>query len=255
MSIDCRPRWGFARRGRRLFLLTLSAAAVTAGVAAAESAAGTRDPALPVAQPGDTFSHARHKSLHCLTCHLSRTGAMLTFEPPRGCQICHHQAPARSDCIHCHEAGSVPPAVEVHVVIVPAGKPARDRPVAFQHERHAELRCTECHGQPVTLAPVDSAGSCRGCHDRHHRAGRNCATCHRTEAITRPHARPVRAHVACNSCHPTAAISPLSPTRSFCLACHPPDVDHHPERECADCHFQAGQDDYRTRLLRREGPG
>jgi len=255
VSINRRPRWGFARRGRRLFLLTLSAAAVTAGTEAAEPVAGLRDPALPVAQPGDTFSHARHKSLYCLTCHLSRTGAMLTFEPPRGCQICHHQAPARSDCIRCHEAGSLPAVVEVHVAVAAAGEPARDRPVAFQHERHAELRCIECHGQPVTLAPVDSAGACQGCHATHHEAGRACSVCHRTEAITRPHARPVRAHVACNACHPTAAISPLSPTRSFCLACHLPDVDHHPERECADCHFQAGQEDYRARLLRLEGPG
>jgi len=255
VSINRRPRWGFARRGRRLFLLTLSAAAVTAGTEAAEPVAGLRDPARPVAQPGDTFSHARHKSLYCLTCHLSRTGAMLTFEPPRGCQICHHQAPARSDCIRCHEAGSLPAVVEVHVAVAAAGEPARDRPVAFQHERHAELRCIECHGQPVTLAPVDSAGACQGCHATHHEAGRACSVCHRTEAITRPHARPVRAHVACNACHPTAAISPLSPTRSFCLACHLPDVDHHPERECADCHFQAGQEDYRARLLRLEGPG
>jgi hypothetical protein len=255
VSIDRRPRWGFARRGRRLFLLTLSVAAVTAGTVAAEPAAGPQEPDLPVAQPGDTFSHARHQSLHCLTCHLSRTGAMLTFEPPRGCQICHHQAPARSDCVKCHEPDGIPGAVGVAVVIAPADKPARERPVDFRHERHAELDCTACHGVPVTLAPVDSAGSCRGCHDRHHQAGRDCAACHRTGAITQAHARPVRAHVACNSCHPTAAISPLSPTRSFCLACHQPDVDHHPERECADCHFQAGQEDYRARLLRREGPG
>jgi hypothetical protein len=180
---------------------------------------------------------------------------MLTFEPPRGCQICHHQAPARSDCAKCHEPGSIPGVVGVSVVIAPAGKPARERPVAFQHERHAELVCAACHGQPVTLAPVDSARSCLGCHDQHHRAGRNCAACHRTEAITRAHARPVRAHVACNSCHPSDAIVPLIPARSFCLVCHAPEVDHYRERECADCHFQAGQEDYRSRLLRRERPG
>lgn len=244
-----------ARRGRRLILLTLSVAAAAVGPVAAGPVVEPHSLTPPVAQPGDTFSHARHQRLACLTCHLSRTGAMLTFEPPRGCQICHHQAPSRSDCIQCHEAGSIPGTVGVHVVIAAAGKPARDRPVAFRHERHVDLRCIACHGQAVTLAPVDSAATCRGCHASHHEAGRECAACHRTGVITRAHARPVRAHVACTSCHPREAIVPLSPTRSFCLACHPPEVDHYPGGECADCHFQAGQEDYRARLVRRGRPG
>jgi DnaJ-class molecular chaperone len=100
------------------------------------------------------------------------------------------------------------------------------------------------------MEPTDSAQTCRGCHAEHHANGRSCATCHRTERITAAHAPPVQAHLACNACHPTAAIAPLTPTRSFCLVCHGPGVDHHPERECVACHLLATPEEYRPRLLK-----
>jgi len=197
----------------------------------------------------DTFPHARHQKLACLVCHLPRSQTLLTFQPPRGCQICHHTDPPRNDCARCHEPDSLPKTLEVHIAIAAAGKPARDRMVAFPHGRHAELRCVACHGQPVTMAPLDSATTCRGCHAEHHEAGRSCATCHRTESIAQTHALPVNAHVACDACHPTGAITPLSPTRSFCLVCHDPAVDHNPGRECTTCHLQSDPQEYRGRLL------
>lgn len=206
-------------------------------------------------QPSDTFSHPQHKKLACLTCHLSRTGARLTFEAPRGCQICHHERPARSDCAKCHEEGSLPETIAVKLSVAAAGKPARERTVAFQHEPHTDLSCTDCHGQAVTLAPVDSAASCQGCHDKHHETKRECSSCHRTAAITTAHERPARAHVACDACHTTAVIAPLSPTRNFCLACHDSVVDHYPEKECATCHLSARPEDYRPRLLKRGRTG
>ncbi len=205
--------------------------------------------ALP-ALPSDTFSHPIHKKLACLTCHLSKSGENLTFAPPRGCQICHHQNSARSDCVQCHEQQSVPEAIAVQVSIAAAGKPARERTVAFRHQGHSDLRCTTCHGQPVTLALVDSAASCQGCHDKHHDAKRQCASCHRTATITEAHARPARTHIACDACHATAAIATLSPTRTLCLACHPPGVDHNTDKECSVCHLQAPPDQYRPRLLK-----
>jgi len=205
--------------------------------------------------PSDTFSHPRHKKLACLTCHLSRSGAKLTFEEPRGCQICHHQNPAKSDCAQCHEKGSLPDIVAVPVSIAAARKPPRERTVAFRHEVHDTLSCTACHGTAVTLAPVDSAASCQGCHDKHHEAKRQCASCHRTAAITPAHARPARAHIACDACHTTAAIAPLTPNRTFCLACHEPAVDHYPAKECSTCHLRAHPDDYRPRLLKRGTAG
>ena len=205
--------------------------------------------------PSDTFSHPRHKKLACLTCHLSPSGEKLTFEPPRGCQICHHQDPARSDCTQCHEKGTLPDIVAIPVRVAAAGKPPRERTVGFQHAPHADLRCTACHGQPVSLAPVDSAASCQGCHDKHHDAGRQCATCHRTASITETHALPVRAHVACDACHATAAIAALAPTRTFCLTCHGPAVDHYPDRQCSVCHLQATPEQYRVRLLKQGRSG
>ena len=144
----------------------------------------------------------------------------------------------------------MPSTLEVDVSIAAAGKPARHRPVGFPHEKHSDIKCTECHTEQVTLRPADSVTTCQGCHDKHHAAGRDCAWCHRTATITEAHARPARVHIACDACHATAAIAPLSPTRSFCLACHDADVDHHPERECTACHLQAEPDQYRSRLLK-----
>ncbi|MEO8139943.1 MAG: hypothetical protein ABI742_09860 [Gemmatimonadota bacterium] len=202
------------------------------------------------ALPSDTFSHTRHKKLACLTCHVTSSGQSITFEAPRGCQICHHQAPLRSDCKTCHASDDFPSANAVSVSIAAAGKPARVRTVGFGHAAHADLTCTTCHTQAVTLAPVDSAATCQGCHAQHHEAGRDCAACHRTPAIAPAHARPVQAHIACDACHATAKVASLVPTRSFCLACHEQAVDHYGPRECSECHLQAHPEEYRPRLLR-----
>jgi len=245
-----RGAWRWA--GRAIGKATLVVGAVMAfGVRGAAGESG-RAPVASVdaAVTVDSFAHARHTKLPCMTCHLSNSGAMLTFEAPRGCQICHHTVQAKNGCAQCHQSDSVPQAIEVHFAIAAADKPARERTVVFRHERHAAQQCTACHGQPVTLAPVDSARTCQGCHADHHQAGRNCATCHRTDSITQPHTLPVQAHIACDRCHTTAAIAPLTPTRSFCLVCHEPSVDHHPERECVACHLQASPEEYRPRLLR-----
>jgi len=236
-------RWGV------LTILVLAGLLTGTSVGVAETWNDGAGRLLP-SSASDSFSHKRHERLACMTCHLSSSGSMLTFEPPRGCQICHHVDQARNGCAQCHEAGSVPDTIAVHVVIAAAGDPPLDRTIPFRHERHAALQCTNCHGQPVTMEPTDSAQTCRGCHADHHQSGRTCATCHRTEHITQPHSLPVQAHVACDRCHSTAAIAPLTPTRSFCLVCHDPRVDHYRERECVACHLQASPADYRARLLK-----
>ena len=210
--------------------------------------------ALP-ALPSDTFAHPLHKKLACLTCHLSTSGEKLTFEPPRGCQICHHQNPAKADCTECHKKDEMPEVVAVSVTVKAAEKPGRDRSVAFRHETHKDLRCTGCHTTAVSLAPADSVVTCQGCHDKHHENGRYCASCHRIASITQVHSQPARIHVACDACHPTAAIAPLTPTRTLCLTCHPPAVDHHEGKECSTCHLQAPPDEYRPRLLKRGKAG
>ena len=239
--------------GRAAVLAVLLWLTAGGGIAPAWAAAAASLAVVPAepAAPSDTFPHARHKQLACLTCHLSKSGSLLTFEPPRGCQICHHQNPTRRSCAQCHEPESIPAGVAVEVSITAASRPARARTIAFPHRRHADLQCTACHGQPVTLAPVDSAVTCQGCHEEHHEAGRNCAVCHRTATIAEAHAPPARPHVACDACHATAAIAPLPPTRSFCLVCHDPAVDHNAGKECSTCHLQADPAQYRARLLRR----
>jgi hypothetical protein len=61
-------------------------------------------------------SHERHNKLPCTTCHdPASKKSKLTFEPPRGCQICHHQAPSKSDCASCHEAAEMASPHEIEV--------------------------------------------------------------------------------------------------------------------------------------------
>lgn len=208
---------------------------------------------LPPATPADSFEHSRHQKLPCLTCHRTETrhGA-LTFERPRGCQICHHQAPGSSDCTSCHD--SVRDSLPVSFTIAAARKEPHARTVPFRHAWHTGQRCTACHGEPVSLAPVDSARTCSGCHASHHETSRDCASCHRQVAAeTSAHQRQPESHVGCTACHATRVVSELTPARSFCLSCHEPRVDHYRERECSDCHLQATPDAFRSRLTDARG--
>ncbi len=208
--------------------------------------------AAPAALP-DSFSHDRHKQLACLTCHVSRSGhGRLTFAPPRGCQICHHQAPATSDCATCHVATELARPLPVTVRVAVAGTPPASRSATFEHARHAGLKCVTCHTVPVTLAPVPAAASCAACHDGHHDAGRSCAACHDGvgAAVRAAHAPPVEAHLGCASCHAPAIVARLTPDRLLCLTCHPSQGAHQPTRECSVCHLQATPDALRERLQR-----
>jgi len=205
--------------------------------------------------PRDTFPHDRHKKLTCLTCHLAASGhGSLTFEPPRGCQICHHEAPAKLDCRRCHadDVLTAPVAVEVSVQ-VPKEEPLA-RSVGFRHETHAELDCVRCHTTAVTLTPADSARTCQACHADHHAPGRACATCHKTAAITEAHQPPAFRHVECDACHTPARIAGLVPTRSFCLTCHDEEQDHYAPKECTSCHFLRSPEEFRHQLARSPTP-
>lgn len=256
----CRTR-GRSPRIRRIVLGIWLVALTFGGTASGQTDAavtppGSDHPAVPAfsTAPGDTFAHARHQSVPCLGCHLAQTGARLTFVPPLGCRNCHHGERQRHACVECHEPARLPDTLQVRFAVAAAGKAAHERVVAFPHGRHATLRCTSCHGGTVSRAPVDSAGSCAGCHDKHGDAGRACAVCHRTPETMGYHAAPARPHVACDECHATAVIARLTPTRSLCLACHDSTVDHNPGRECTGCHMQATPEAYRGRLLHGSRP-
>lgn len=205
-------------------------------------------PAAPLASPADSFSHQRHKTINCISCHGTRSGqGRLTFEPPRGCQICHHQAAASSNCRQCHGETETAPALPARVVITVPRQPSRAREVSFQHQTHAALRCVDCHTTPVSLAPDSAVTSCVGCHARHHEKDRNCTACHYTTQVVAAHRRPVEVHARCDACHASATVTELVPTRSLCLTCHS-GQDHYPPRECTVCHFQSTPEAYRGHL-------
>ncbi len=219
-----------------------------------EPAAAAPQPPPNHSQPADSFEHARHQKLPCLTCHVpSAQKSKLTFEPPRGCQICHHQDPKTNQCASCHSETRLAPLQSVLVQVAVKDHGPRTRTVGFSHPSHRERACISCHSSPVTMAPADSVTRCQGCHESHHEAGRACATCHRTDAITAPHARPVLAHVRCDACHTRARVAALEPRRSFCLTCHSPQQDHYGPAECSSCHLLRTPADYRPQLLQSGG--
>ena len=213
----------------------------------------------PAQEPADTFSHARHKSLTCVTCHDVRSNKILRFEQPRGCQICHHEAPARSSCDRCHEAAERAAPVQASFGVRVQERAPRPRTVGFSHEAHAARTCVACHDVPVTLEAAPAVKSCSACHEDHHEAAMDCAACHRSEATRTAHearqlpGAPPAAHRACSACHEEATVARLVPSRPFCLACHEADSDHYPARECATCHFQASPESLQSTLGARGG--
>jgi hypothetical protein len=208
----------------------------------------------PPLAPADSFSHKRHRRLTCITCHSTTSPTRtLTFEQPRGCQICHHQRPASSRCATCHEASELAEPAPVSVTVSVPRQPSRVRPVAFDHEAHADRACVACHTTAVTLAPGEPAATCTACHDDHHAAGRDCASCHRNTQILQAHAPPIDAHQACARCHAERTVGRLEPTRSFCLACHDRQADHYPPQECTVCHLQSSPDSFRVKLTSAGG--
>ncbi|HRX18228.1 MAG TPA: hypothetical protein P5135_04140 [Gemmatimonadales bacterium] len=202
----------------------------------------------------DTFPHARHTSLSCITCHVppvTQRGNTLTFAQPRGCDICHHQAPRTNDCARCHARTALATPLNVPVSVTVPEHPARTREVAFAHEVHDSLTCVACHTTPVSLAPTAAVRSCTECHAEHHAEGRACASCHSGRELTTAHADDVAAsHRACDACHTASTVRELTPDRSFCLTCHQPQqAEHYAPRECTTCHFLASPADFRARLV------
>jgi hypothetical protein len=223
----------------------------TTAVLRRTSHGGTVAPSLLAAVQAapDTFSHAEHEELACLVCHQTRGEARLTFEPPRGCQICHHQPARTSRCAECHAPGEIAGAVPVNFPVTVEGHAPRARTAGFEHGTHDSIGCTACHTQPVSLAPSAQVATCQSCHDEHHEAGRQCAECHGDAPVREAHDDLIVAHTGCDACHTASTVAALTPTRSFCLTCHSAQQDHYPERECTVCHFLTEPGEYRSHLL------
>ena len=212
--------------------------------------ASAEHPRAPPA-PADTFSHARHARLACLVCHATTSGdARLTFTPPRGCAICHHQAPATSRCASCHGAEELGAPQPTELTVTVEGAAARPRPVPFLHEGHATVSCLTCHTAPVTLAAPAPIAQCADCHDDHHTVERSCASCHTIADPIAGHATLETAHTRCDACHTPATVARLTPTRTFCITCHTAQgASHYEPRECTTCHFLAEPADFRARIV------
>ncbi len=206
----------------------------------------------PAAAPPDTFPHDRHESLACIACHLSqREHGRLTFQPPRGCQICHHEAPAKLDCARCHTEGELARPDSVTVKVAVSGSPAREHPARFDHAQHRGTPCLDCHATAVTLAAAPPVASCKECHDDHHAAGRRCGACHAADSdeAVEAHAPPERGHLACDACHAPETVARLMPDRAFCVTCHAEQRRHYAAEECTVCHFQAAPETLKPLLV------
>ena len=226
-------------------IAALAAARVVVG--ADHRAPGTGGAAVAI-QGSDSFPHDRHKKLACLTCHLPTSQKVLTFQPPRGCQICHHQAPQQADCKKCHTTEMLDRPMDVRITVTVPKHDPRGRTVGYRHALHEKKKCTDCHVTPVTLMPSDSVLTCRSCHSDHHEAGRSCVTCHHTGAILAPHEPPVAPHYGCDRCHTPERIAVLVPARSLCLVCHSTMQDHNDPKPCTECHFLAPPEEFRANL-------
>lgn len=129
---------------------------------------------------------------------------------------------------------------------------ASQRP--FEHRRHENVSCTQCHGAADTHGTVSvrSALDCAACH---HDARRNleCSRCHDPRSLPEdrtvtqvlvlsapdsvrqqralPFGHGLHADAACRDCHETPVT--LAMTRT-CASCH--DQHHHAEASCRACH-------------------
>ncbi len=204
----------------------------------------------------DSFPHPRHATLPCLTCHLvnrpSGPSGGLTFQAPRGCDLCHHQKVIAGqveakDCQRCHRQEKLTAPQPVTMAVRVGLQAPLMRPVGFRHDSHNEVTCAECH-RPSATAPPDSVRFCQACHQKHHVEARDCAQCHNRAQTPPAHSR--ANHVRCDACHTPSRIAALVPARNFCLTCHTKQRDHYPVRECSPCHFLETPAEFRRHLMR-----
>lgn len=181
------------------------------------------------------------------------------------CTACHediHRGALKQDCTVCHDAGSwtVTPGFDHDITAYPLA------------DKHAKVKCDECHLDPRLSPPSDGKGhlvpvyqpvpfeSCANCHADPHNGGLGpkCADCHTTpgfQVIDKnrfDHARtkyPLagkHATVSCAACHKDFSTPALKrPAFATCASCH---KDAHGGTatlagkpvDCASCHTVNG---------------
>jgi hypothetical protein len=217
---------------------------------------------IPVAPAAvaDTFEHASHEELQCSTCHVGeRSHGDLAFAQPRGCQICHHQEPATSDCASCHDET---PSVDAVLGVTVQDTIHNERSATMAHETHADLECTGCHVESVTLASRPEVAACNDCHEDHHDEAVPCAGCHGTAAgessFVDAHGASSASHTACVACHAEATIARLMPDELYCRGCHVDLQDDHEEASdlaCTSCHMLETPEEFQRRIRSDRKPG
>jgi hypothetical protein len=194
--------------------------------------APTQTRQVPATQRG--FSHLRHREVPCTRCHdTARTHGGLLVQTRRDCMQCHHVELAGARCSNCHRPAELRGRFMVPTSVRTSVAEPRTRALPFDHDRHRQVACAECHRRRPSLA-VDV--SCNACHTQHHERTRECRLCH-TPSPMPAHDRDAHLGCAGAGCHQPAPIEVLRGLRTECLVCHQNQVLHEPGRECGACHL------------------
>jgi hypothetical protein len=217
--------------------LALCAAAVLAGMAvmaapggsAAQTPPGQRVPVDPVT---GTFRHAVHRGVTCGECHAleDRHRSRRTWTA-RDCAACHHGNATPAGCTSCHErADFAAPRRTTTTMSLSVWESSRTRELTFDHDRHREVGCLDCHLGGMGRAPE----TCANCHTHHHRPEAECAQCHLAPDAA---VHDLASHASCGACHSAEATARPMLSRPSCLVCHESQREHRPDRSCAACHI------------------
>ena len=190
------------------------------------------------------FNHPNHQAVDCNQCHAPGGGhGDVLVTPEEDCLSCHHEsdvaAELTSDCADCHQPAELNGRTLVverrlDIQVGTLDRPLRRLP--FDHAKHTDENCAECHDAGGGLLPAADS-DCSSCHMDHHTADSNCYSCH---LPIKENAHDVTTHLGCvgSGCHTQvpAGIERVPRTRAMCLSCHTDQADHEPARNCADCH-------------------
>jgi hypothetical protein len=219
----CRGRWGPA----------LASALAAAGLAVATAGAAQTDGAR--GQDGRVFRHEAHRSVTCGVCHArEERHRVVRSWTPRDCAACHHDDATPAGCTSCHEPASfAAPRQTATPMALSVWEAPRVRDLVFDHGRHAEVGCLDCHRGGMSPSPE----ACASCHVYHHRPEAECARCH---VAPEPAVHGLAAHGSCGGagCHSDAATQRPMLSRSSCLVCHDGQREHRPGRTCVRCHIK-----------------
>ena len=178
--------------------------------------------------------HVTHADSPCTSCHsVPATVAAFRVPTERECMACHHVETRGLTCAQCHLASELAGRMAITARLTSSIWPRPfDRQLPFDHNRHANETCADCH----TMSAYENVETeCSTCHDSHHTATASCSQCHE-EGGPPSHGDAVHAGCTGTGCHADVAVTGLPPSKTLCLVCHQDQVDHEPEGDCAVCH-------------------